>query len=137
MKTLILYNPGNSEAEQYIPVIMKSFSESGINASSTDELSFGADDGISFLTVLGGDGSIMRAAKYAACYDIPVLGVNFGRIGYLASLDPCDTDLISKIVNDEYVTEDAMMLRIECNDGVYYSLNDAVVAVSVYIMRTV
>ena len=42
------------------------------------------------IIVLGGDGSTLRAARMAAGYDIPILGLNMGRLGFLSEVSPED-----------------------------------------------
>lgn len=51
-----------------------------------------ATDGADFAIVFGGDGSILRAARQMAYDQIPVLGVNLGRLGFLAGIQPEDLD---------------------------------------------
>ena len=46
-----------------------------------------ADDKDSFVIVLGGDGSVLQAAKYLAGTGIPILGVNFGTLGFLTEVE--------------------------------------------------
>ena len=67
-----------------------------------------------FALVLGGDGTILRAAKKLYQYDIPVFGINFGNMGYLAGCNP-DTaiDCIEKVVEGEYKLESRMMIEGE------------------------
>ena len=64
---------------------------------------------------LGGDGTILHAAKLCCDEGIPILGVNFGRIGYLAELESYDNDTLDKIISDvsHYKTEHRMMLRAD------------------------
>lgn len=51
-------------------------------------------DGADFAIVFGGDGSILRAARQMAYEQLPVLGVNLGRLGFLAGIQPEDLDEI-------------------------------------------
>ena len=93
-----------------------------------------ADDFLSIcdlLIVIGGDGTIIHTAKKAAQFDKPVLGINAGRIGYLAALNCDELDLISKLVTGDYYTEERIMLSVstESNDErkEFLAFNDAVV----------
>ena len=83
--------------------------------------------------VIGGDGTLLLAAQYGAKYDVPLLGMNMGRLGFLVELEKDDTDLYEKIVKGEYTTESRMMLsaEVEREGKVIYSgdaLNDIVVS---------
>lgn len=80
---------------------------------------------------VGGDGSVMRAAKVAAKYGKNVLGIKAGRLAYLCGLDAEETELLSRLVTGEYSVCRRMMLRAELirNGAVEYSegcLNDIV-----------
>lgn len=81
---------------------------------------------------IGGDGTIIRYAKIAAQYNKPVLGINAGRMGYLANLEQNELNLISKLKSNDYFTERRMMLSITAVEngkpiGEYTALNDAVI----------
>lgn len=63
--------------------------------------------------VLGGDGTILSAARHFACEGIPVMGVNFGKIGFLASAEIENaTAAVDKIIRGEYQVEERMMLQV-------------------------
>ena len=84
------------------------------------------------IITIGGDGTIIRYAKIAAKYDKPVLGINAGRMGYLANLEQNELSLISRLKNNEYFTERRMMLSVDVMEngkkvGVYTALNDTVI----------
>jgi len=89
---------------------------------------------IDIAVVLGGDGSIIRAARQICAYNIPILGINFGHVGYLAELEEKDTDRLDKVLNGEFTVEERMMLsaRIRRSDGsITYTppaLNDIVLS---------
>jgi len=70
--------------------------------------------GITFAIVVGGDGTILKAARYYAEFDVPVLGLNLGRLGFLAQSNPIDISMIiDKIIKDEYEVEERLMLTEE------------------------
>lgn len=84
--------------------------------------------------VLGGDGSIIDAAHRLAGCDIPLIGVNFGRIGFLAEIEINEFVLINEILQGNYTIENRMMLDISIVDEAGRTkvsslcLNDAVLS---------
>lgn len=86
----------------------------------------------SLVITLGGDGTLLNIADLAVRYDVAVLGVNLGTLGYLAQLNKTEIDRIPKILNSDYSVQNRMMLTASVyrnNKCVYnYSaLNDAVI----------
>ncbi len=68
--------------------------------------------------VLGGDGSILRAAKQMGKHQIPVLGVNLGKLGFLADIQADELgESLHRIVSGEYRIIDHMMLRCQVFEG--------------------
>ncbi|MBR5239763.1 MAG: NAD(+)/NADH kinase [Clostridia bacterium] len=65
---------------------------------------------VQMVIVLGGDGTLLRVSQSASKYGIPVLGVNFGRVGLLADLEQDELDLISHIFTGDYTIDERMML---------------------------
>ncbi|MFQ6059362.1 MAG: NAD(+)/NADH kinase [Anaerolineae bacterium] len=88
---------------------------------------------LDLLVTLGGDGTILRAARIAAPYAVPILGVNFGRLGFLAEVEPEEAlDKVPLVLNGEYWLEERMMLHAELfrdeeRLGTYEALNDVFV----------
>ena len=66
-----------------------------------------------FIIPVGGDGSVIRAAKAAAPYRKKLIGVNAGRLAYLCELDPTELDRLSALVSGEYTVKKRLMLRAE------------------------
>lgn len=61
--------------------------------------------------VLGGDGTILRAAEIAREQKIPLLGINLGHVGFMAEVErPTFDEITQSIVNKSYVTENRMLL---------------------------
>lgn len=82
------------------------------------------------LIVLGGDGTILRAAGAVSGYNVPILGINTGNLGYLSSIELKDLEYaVAKIKNGEFDIENRLMLecKIQGEDEKLYSLNDIVV----------
>lgn len=85
--------------------------------------------------VLGGDGSILGAARLACIYDKPILGINLGHVGYLARAEMSDLEEIKAVLSSEFATEERSMLDIHITDkngsvSSYHALNDAVITKS-------
>ena len=84
--------------------------------------------------VLGGDGSVIKAASACAQAGIPVLGINLGRVGYLAEVEPEELYLLSRLCRGEYRIERRMMLQVSVlRDGnevhrMPHALNEAVIS---------
>lgn len=83
--------------------------------------------GCDAVITVGGDGTILHAAKTAAKYGKPVLGVNTGRVGYLATVEPDELWQLDDLVAGNYTTERRMMLEACIKskpDEVYTFIND-------------
>ncbi|ABK73639.1 NAD kinase [Mycolicibacterium smegmatis] len=72
-----------------------------------------AAEGCELVLVLGGDGSFLRAAELARNVGIPVLGVNLGRIGFLAEAEAEAIDMVlDHVIRRDYVVEERMTLDV-------------------------
>ncbi len=69
--------------------------------------------GCELVLVLGGDGTFLRAAELARNAEIPVLGVNLGRIGFLAEAEADSIDtVLEHVIKRDYVVEERMTLDL-------------------------
>ena len=76
------------------------------------------EEKVSCMIVLGGDGTMLKAAKETAASGIPLLGVNLGTMGYLAEVDPSALDgALNRLLQEKYLIEERMMLSGEVIDG--------------------
>lgn len=67
---------------------------------------------IEVAVVLGGDGTILRAAEVTISRNIPLLGINLGQVGFLAEVDrPSIQAIADAIINKSYVSESRMVLK--------------------------
>ncbi|MBR6336180.1 MAG: NAD(+)/NADH kinase [Ruminococcus sp.] len=82
---------------------------------------------------IGGDGTIIRCAGLAAMWSKPVLGINCGRLGFMASLEKSELGLLSKLKDDNIPKSKRMMLKalVYKNGrlkGTFHALNDVVIS---------
>lgn len=78
--------------------------------------------------VLGGDGTMLRAASGIGDYDIPLMGVNLGTLGFLTEVEEANCfAAIDRLIKGDYDIEKRMMIEGRCEGSTYYALNDVVV----------
>ncbi len=97
-----------------------------VNASSFDVLP-------ELVVVLGGDGTILKAVEFTHALGVPILGVNMGRVGFLAEAEHADiAAVVSAIVERSWSPETRVMIKVEVQrgDGIVYdsfALNEVAV----------
>ncbi|MXW62608.1 MAG: NAD(+)/NADH kinase [Acidimicrobiaceae bacterium] len=89
-------------------------------------------EGLDLVVTLGGDGSILRAVELLAGKEIPILGVNHGRLGYLTEVAPDEAQgAIARALRGSYDIEERMLVQTELTvDGktsTHLALNEAVI----------
>ncbi len=72
---------------------------------------------IDLLIVVGGDGTLLHAAKIVAPHAVPVLGVNRGRLGFLVDVSPDRFDEIARVVDGDMQVEERLMLEARVLEG--------------------
>lgn len=87
---------------------------------------------VDLIVAVGGDGTMLHAARLASPHGIPVLGVNRGRLGFLADIGPADLgQRLDEVLQGEYVRDRRAMLQARIvsptqSDRKCHSLNDVV-----------
>lgn len=120
----IVYNEDVELSLSIANRVKDSFSSLGIFADiiSSSKLTPDAD----FVVTIGGDGTLLKSARFYAPLNVPLLGVNLGRLGFLAqaTVDEIDS-IVQKLVNGDYTIQNRMMLS--ALDDKTIALNDIVV----------
>jgi NAD+ kinase len=97
----------------------------GVTSVSRDELATTADA----LIALGGDGTLLGAMRLVAARPVPVLGVNLGRLGFLAEVEGRDLDAaLEAVAEGRATTETRACLVVRHDDAEHLAFNDAVLA---------
>ncbi|MDO5548067.1 MAG: NAD(+)/NADH kinase [Eubacteriales bacterium] len=85
-----------------------------------------------FVLVLGGDGTILAMAQYAAIRHVPILGINLGHVGFMSELEFPELRTVRKVFSGEFHIDSRMMLCVEVvrREKIVYqsiALNEAIV----------
>ncbi len=84
--------------------------------------------GVQAAIVLGGDGTMLRAAHSIGTYDVPYIGINLGTLGFLTEIEESNVyEALDRLLKDEFIIEKRMMIEGRVKDKVFHSLNDVVI----------
>jgi NAD+ kinase len=114
----LLYHPKIDDSQSLAQQVEARLQELGASvwrSSAWDEAELVQRAGKSDLLIaFGGDGTIVRLARTVAGHNLPILGVNLGRLGFLAELQPWEIgDRLEALLAGHYWLEERMMLRAE------------------------
>ncbi len=132
----ILYNPRISQAHPLAEEIAAWVEQRGQQSqicTANDAPAVLRWQETDLVVTLGGDGSILRAARVSAPYNALILGVNLGRVGFLTEAEPQTwRNILAQVLSRDYWVEERMMLRatVRRDDempGQTDALNDVVV----------
>lgn len=89
-------------------------------------------DNIDLVLVTGGDGSVIDASGLAVEHDVPILGVNLGRMGYLTEVEVDGLSVLDKLVNNSYSITEKMLLEVYLENSETacerYAVNDVAIS---------
>ena len=123
---LFIVNPNREDATAAVLELAKQFAAAGFALFTTseaelDEFVAMTDEvlpDIEIAIVLGGDGTMLRAAEAVRGTQIPLLGVNLGRVGFLAEVEkPSLNEIASAVVARNFLTEERMVLAYSVERG--------------------
>ncbi len=103
-----------SELERFADVIYVS---EELLLEKTEKVEFVKTDALfsdaDAVITVGGDGTILGIAPEISKKNIPVLGINLGRVGFMAELETNEISLLSKLTTSEYIIDSRMMLDVD------------------------
>lgn len=122
----IIYNKNINTADEVAKKVEELFSKKGIGTAIFDIEHFEKD--IDIAISIGGDGTLLKTARFYSEYAIPVFGINVGHLGFLAQVQPEQLqNAILKIEQSQFRIEERFMLEANIADKKMYALNDIVI----------
>lgn len=112
MTTLgIVVHPTKAEAEKTASDLRRLASKRGLKVVDA------VDGAFDFVIALGGDGTILRAARVAHQNDVPLLGINVGRLGFLSTVESARLEYaLDALASGSYAVEERMLLEATFGD---------------------
>jgi NAD+ kinase len=131
----IVYHPQRTAAVSFAADLRRALLSHGVeiwDSSSWDDTAINANlDGSSLIISVGGDGTILRTARTTSRCQIPILGINLGKVGFLTELSAQEAlACVPALINGEGWIEERAMLEVELPREAQplHALNDLVVA---------
>lgn len=118
-RAILLVNPSRSEAVAAAKELSRLLISEGFDLFTSSDVSIEGVTNTALETlldieiaiILGGDGTILRGAEATLLRDIPLLGINLGKVGFLAEVSkPAVSEIAASIINKTYVHENRMVL---------------------------
>ena len=99
--------------------------------ASKDHKSF--TDTVDLIIVFGGDGTLLNSARQYLEYEIPILGVNMGNVGFLTDIKTDNFEKsLKEILKGNYKIEERNLVSAQYNDNHIYGLNEVVIHSGAY-----
>ena len=134
-RILVVANKNKNIPEKAIDDVLKRITDSGADAHLCDKISDGVElDKTDLIITLGGDGTIIEAARATSGLFIPIFGINYGKVGYMADAESGEDELVESVIKGECRIENRMTLDVSVmRNGMplekeYNALNDVVLS---------
>jgi len=119
-RILLVINPQRDQARKLALEIAAEFLKSGVEVASSDvslipgSLPFTNPKEVEVVIVLGGDGTILRAAELVRGENVPILGINMGNVGFLAEIiTPTTKQIVEAVLSKKYHGEPRLVIAFE------------------------
>ncbi len=128
-----MYPDGRPAAAAMATEIAERWSAHEVTVAGRDDTAAWGE-GLDLAVSLGGDGNMLRAIALVAEHDVPILGVNFGQLGYLTAVEPSEVHAsIERVLAGRFDIERRMLLQVvvrapgaSLDGATWHALNEAV-----------
>ena len=128
MNALIYDNKGKDINASWLKKLIQSLDKAEITARVINDDDLSKDISADVLFVLGGDGTILYLNEFANRNDIPMIGINIGKLGFLSEFESSEIDAAVSLFKSGKMKEDLRItIDVIYNGKTYCALNDAFV----------
>ena len=128
MKVLIYVNKEKDKQNLILEELKKNLNKYHIEFTVADDDNFIVRDNFNAIFVIGGDGTILWRTQVANENNIPIIGVNAGKLGFLSEFESKEiSKAVELFVAGQLVLDKRATLKIEYNNQVFYALNDVLI----------
>lgn len=130
-KICTVVNPESSQAKDLSKILVTKYSD--LSWQIIEDFDFSDINPMDLVIAIGGDGTLLRATSLSLQYDVPVLGINMGTVGFMTEIEGENAiEELDFYFNQKVRTEVRSLLEVELNfdnkPKVYKALNDIVIA---------
>tara|TARA_Y100001960_G_scaffold178379_1_gene187063 strand:+ start:22248 stop:23075 length:828 start_codon:yes stop_codon:yes gene_type:complete len=130
-KICTVVNPESSQAKDLSKILATKYSD--LSWQIIEDFDFSDINPMDLVIAIGGDGTLLRAVSLSLQYDVPVLGINMGTVGFMTEIEGENAiEELDFYFNQKVRTEVRSLLEVELNfdnkPKVYKALNDIVIA---------
>ena len=131
MKVILYNNKEKDYGGHCINALIEQLNLNGIEYEILNDEDLNKSASADALYAIGGDGTILYLAEYANKNNIPIIGINAGKLGFLCEFERNEIqDSVQLLLSGKYIKDRRLMLEVSHDNKKYYALND------LYIQRT-
>lgn len=128
MKILIYVNKSKDKNNAWVTKLKTFLSAKGVDYALIEEKKLNSSAIGDAVMVFGGDGTILDLSLFSAKNNIPIIGVNAGKLGFLTEYEKADTEkAVEDFIAGNLKKDERTLLEIDYKGKKIYSLNDVVV----------
>ncbi len=128
MKVLIYVNKAKDENGVWLNKLKSVLEKRKTDYAVIDDSCLSKKTLADAIIVLGGDGTILGLAKFSADNQIPLIGINAGKLGFLTEFERYETETaVDLLLDGKLKTDNRMMISVDVGDKSYAALNDVVI----------
>jgi NAD+ kinase len=122
LKIAMHVRSGRPPITEFATGLRKTIEEAGARIVTGDE------EKPDMVLAVGGDGTVLGAARSALAWDVPVLGFNLGTLGFLARAEPAEMEtVVGRLLSGDYDVEERLTVSADVGSGAQDGVNDVVV----------
>lgn len=127
MKVLIFANKEKDKDGKILSDLQFHLKNNNVDFFELEEHAKEIDQGFSALFIIGGDGTILHKIDLATKYNLPIIGINAGKLGFLTEFEPFEVQQAVELFISGKLIQDIRTTALICLNNEYLALNDLVI----------